>query len=91
MKWINRLIPTNGSIIEKVDLNCVKFSKCEAEPQRSKSLKNLREILKHSFNYKNEINKKSFLYYVQYFCELYDFDEITPKNISERLIMYIIT
>jgi len=34
MKWINRLIPTNGSIIEKVDLNCVKFSKCEAEPQR---------------------------------------------------------
>jgi len=34
MKWINRLIPTNGTIIEKIDLNCVKYCKCEGDPQR---------------------------------------------------------
>ncbi|ORY27951.1 hypothetical protein LY90DRAFT_674226 [Neocallimastix californiae] len=86
MKWINRLIPTNETIIDKIDLNCVKFCKCEGEPQRlSKSLKNLRDIFKHSFSVKNEINKKSFSYYVQYFCELYDSYEMTSKNILESI------
>jgi len=63
MKWINRLIPTNGNIIEKVDLNCVIFCKCEGEPQRllyifKKKKKKKKNNIKKIFIKKKKKKKK---------------------------------
>jgi len=66
MKWINRLIPTNGTIIEKIDLNCVKYCKCEGEPQRL--LYNYNSIQTIIFHYQL---KHIFIYYYLYISILY--------------------
>jgi len=77
MKWINRLIPKNGNIIEKVDLNCVIFCKCEGEPQRllyifKKKKKKGNYNIKNTFIHKISHTKTSIIIlYYSYILNLF--------------------